>query len=121
MALTREEALAQVPKSLAALPRVEVEAFGGTVFVRSLTSDEKDAFEVENAKRRETSGDSGAVGFRARVVCWTCCNAEGSRLFEFSDADALGKADIATIDKLFEASDRLNGFTGRYLAVTEKN
>lgn len=122
MALTREEILSKTTKTLADLPRVEVQAFGGTVYVRAMTANEKDAFEIDAARRRTAAGgDDAAIGFRSRVVAWTCCNAEGSRLFEFEDADALGKCDIATIDRLFEASDKLNGFTGRYVADAEKN
>ncbi len=121
MALSRTEFLSLAPKSLADMPRVEVHTPHGTLFVRKLNSRERDAFELVVSQLRTEKGDNVSVGFRALVAAWTCCDENGSRLFEFSDVDELGKFDAETINTLFDAADDLNGITGKRTALVQKN
>lgn len=121
MALSRTEFLNLAPKSLADMPRTEVATAHGVLYVRQLNSNEKDAFELAISKLRAEKGEDVAIGFRAHVAAWTCCDENGSRLFEFSDVDELGKFDADTMTRIFEASDALNGFTTRNRDAVQKN
>lgn len=84
---------------------VTVKEWGGSVFVRSMTGSERDAWEQSIIAGAERNLDN----IRARLVVLTAVDAEGRRIFENDDADALGKKSAKALDRLFAAASRLNG------------
>ncbi len=103
--LSRESIL-----SLDDLPRekVEVPEWGGSVYVRTLTGTERDAFE-QSMQGKKNKIDLENV--RARFAVLTICDADGTRLFTHADAKELGSKSAAALDRVFAVAQRLNGFT----------
>lgn len=99
---------------------VNVPEWGGTVYVRVLTAKERDAWELTF-----TPTVKGAPvvleNVRARLVVLTAVDAEGRRLFEDGDVEALGGKNAAAVDRLFVVAQRLNGLTVTEIEDTAKN
>lgn len=97
------------------LVRVEVPEWGGWLWVRAMTGDQRDAFELQSARRRaqslEAGGDKLAAmdGIRARLVAAAACDEAGSPLFTAADVVALGKKNGEALDRVFTAARQLNG------------
>lgn len=95
---------------------VEVPEWGVTVWVRTLSGDDRDAFEHWVAVRRqEADGERDrfdARGFRAMVAIFSTTDEAGNRLFTTADADWLGQKSGEALDRIFTAADRLSGFSG---------
>jgi hypothetical protein len=93
-----------------------------SVVVRSLMSDERDEFETSilvEKKERRRSGRTRTVhkvdskALRAKLAVRAICVAEGnpSRVFTNADADILTKKSAAALDRIYEAAQKLCGFT----------
>lgn len=102
------------------LPRREVQVpeWGGSVYVRSMTGDERDAWEqwlldTKDGKRR----------IRARYCALVMVDGKGERLFSDTDQDveALGKKSAAALDKVFSAALSLNGMNAEDQEALEGN
>ena len=91
------------------LPReaILVPEWGGEVWVRTLTGTERDAFEQSVI----VGTDKNLANIRARFAVLTVCDDEGRRLFDDSDAAALGAKSAAALDRVFAVAQRLNGFS----------
>ncbi len=63
---------------------------------------ERDRFESEHVK------DPTRKNFRARLTALTVCDENGATLFSESDVSALGAKSCAALDRIFEASAKLN-------------
>jgi hypothetical protein len=86
------------------LPRVPVEVpeWGGTVYVRTITGEERDVFEVfwhNNKDRRNV---------RAYLAMLSCVDETGAEIFKSTDLDAIGKKNGRALDRIFEVSMRLS-------------
>lgn len=93
---------------------VEVPEWGGAVLVRSLSGDERDAWEIENARRRDRLGAaadkySNLDGIRARLAALCLCDESGARLFTPAEVTELGRKSGAALDRVFDAARALNG------------
>lgn len=103
------------------LPTEEVQApeWGGSVFVRTMSGTERDAFEqsVIDGKANATSLDN----VRARLAVKVICDAAGTRLFTDADADALGAKSGKVLDRVFEVAQRLNGIGADAVKSAEGN
>lgn len=101
--LTREAFLA---KSLEkpAIHSLPIPEMGGEVFVRVLTSREKDNFEI--------LCEGGKENIRARVAVMCLCDGNGAPLFTEDDAQQLGDIPAPIMDKVFRKACKVNGFTG---------
>lgn len=108
--LTRDSILAQSD-----LPKVKVEVpeWGGVLWVRSMTGSERDAFEADAYLLQKQYGEGiGAIrNLRARLVVATACDESGQLLFTKADADAVGGKNAHALDRVFQASQRLNGMS----------
>lgn len=85
-----------------------------TLTIKSLTGKERDAFEssmVEFGKNGSTKQNLKNV--RARLVALTVIDPDDKNFRVFSDKDieALGNKSAAALDRVFSASQKLNGFT----------
>lgn len=91
-----------------------VDAFGGTVFVRPLSGEERDLYEQSNLK--ETRGGQTKLNLRnARARLAQMCIVERGddgrwrRVFTRSDIDKLGKLPAVELDKVTEAARDASG------------
>lgn len=89
------------------LPRepVEVEEWGLTVWVRTMTGTEKDRWEGEEISATENKTREGA---RARLLVRTLVDENGERIFTEADLKALGEKSSSALDRCHEVAARLN-------------
>lgn len=88
---------------------VDVPEWGGRVYVRSMMGDERDAFDVAGIEAREEFGENKSMlGYRARLVAYTCCDAEGKLLFAPHQAGMLGQKNSAALNRIVRAAQRIN-------------
>jgi hypothetical protein len=108
MPLTREQFLgaARFPTE-----KVDVPELGDCVYVRSIQSDERDAYEQSLQQRRGRDYVQNFNGARARLVALCASDEQGNRLFTDNDVPALSKFPAAPMDRVFEAAMRLNRLT----------
>jgi len=100
--LTREQILGadDLPRE-----KVEVPEWGGSVYVRTMTAAERDAFE------QSLVGDGNTVqlsNVRARLAALTMVDVGGKRLFSDADVEALGQKSAAALTRIVEVAQRLN-------------
>lgn len=98
-----------------AIAVVEVPEWGGWVNICVMSGLERDTFEAEVGK---PAGDESRHdrkmrlnNMRARLAVLTICDEKGNRLFEKSDAAALGEKSAAVLDRIFTAACEMNGLT----------
>ncbi len=92
---------------------VSVPEWGGTVRIRTLTGEERDAFE-EKIIRRDKQGNRIGMDlnqFRAKLLVRTMVDGEGKRVFTEQDIHALGLKSSAAMDKVFIKVRELNRMT----------
>ncbi len=83
---------------------VPIPEWGGSVFVRTMMGDERDAFEVA-----AMNGDGiNRVNFRARLAVATVVDADGERMFDASDMVKLGKKSAAALDRIMFVALKMN-------------
>lgn len=95
---------------------VEVPEWGGTVYVRRLTADERDIFEF-NMIKTQTTGK----GLRASYVGLALVDETGQRLFEDEEIPILGTKFAGAVDRIFEVVARINKITEQDIKDLEKN
>lgn len=114
--LTREAIL---KASDATMKEIQVPEWGGSVFVRSMSAYERDAFEAEQFRLNEAG--RRAENARARMAAACVCDAEGGALFTAEDVEELGKKSAKALSRIFDAALALNGFTADDVEELEKN
>lgn len=87
---------------------VPVPEWGGTVRVRALTGEERDAFEIQLAgdgdkKKRDLNN------LRAKLVARSVVDEAGARIFTDDDVHKLGLKSAAALDTVFTVAQRLSG------------
>jgi hypothetical protein len=87
---------------------VDVPEWGGRVWVRTLTSAERDEYEAGMVRVVKGKAEPNVANARARFVALVCCDEQGQRLFDDDDAGQLGDRGSPAIDRIFEAGKRLN-------------
>src|SRR5262245_47090770 len=108
--LTRDQILA-VPDLRT--ERVAVPEWGGDVLVRSLTADERDAFEVLTYQLRGQNLVTNMRGIRARLVALSIVDEDGARLFSEEDIAALGGKSAAAVDRVYAVCRRVSALDER--------
>ena len=93
--------------------KVSVPEWGGDVYVRALTGDERDEYEVSMIEMRPgRGGRTEAIPklqqIRANLVARTVCDELGNRLFKVEDVNELGAKSAAALDRLYEVAQRLS-------------
>lgn len=83
---------------------VNVPEWGGEVIIRTMTGEERDAFDSEMIRDEKRS----LKNVRARFLSLILCDEKGNRLFDDKDISALGKKSAAALDRLFTAGQKLN-------------
>jgi len=90
--------------------RVEVPEWGGYVFIRGLTGEERDAFENSIIEGRGRNREINLRNFRAKLVVAAAVNSKGQQLFsDSSHVMRLGKKSARALERLFEKAQELAG------------
>jgi len=90
---------------------VEVDEWGGSVLVSSMTACERDAFEASMLDSKGKGNVKRLQNFRSRFVAACIVDEDGNRLFSDKDIVALGRKSAGPISRLFEVCRELNGMT----------
>jgi hypothetical protein len=101
---------------------VEVPEWGGTVRVKAMTGEQRDAFEV-SVTSRDKHGNRLVEGrnVRAKLVARVCVNEKGVRLFSDEDVAALTRKSARALERVFEVGMRLAGMSDEDVASLEGN
>lgn len=94
--------------------QVNVERWGVSVFVRTMTGSERDRFEAEY--RRDELKD-----FRAKLAVFTVCDVCGELLFTPADIPALAAKSASALQQIFDVALKLNAITKGDVEELEKN
>lgn len=100
---------------------VEVPEWGVTVYLRTLSGTERDAFEGGLMKGKGKQRAPDLANLRARLVALCAVDADGKRIFADDDIPALGAKASAPLDRLFSAAQELNGLSGKDVEDLEGN
>ena len=102
-----------LPKEVVTVPE-----WGGEVFVRMLTGTERDRFE---ASLQGEKGKIDLTNVRARFCSLTMVDDAGKRLFADNEVMGLGQKSAKALDRVFGASQKLNGLTDADVEELAKN
>lgn len=91
--------------------------WGGDVHLRSLTSDDKDRYELAMLDLSETK----AGRIRALLVGLCLCDADGKRIVADNELDELGKKSATVLDTLYQRCRVINGLNGEVYEEAKKN
>lgn len=103
MGLTREEILAGISKRRQKVEPLDMEEWGGTVFIRLLS-----AAELKEAGYFDGT-DPAALPINLMTACLS--DEQGHRLFAKEDLTALAESDFPTTVKVFEKAAKVCGLT----------
>jgi hypothetical protein len=84
---------------------VQVKEWDTTVYVRTMTGTERDAFEGSILRDGKVSPD----GLRAKLLVRCLADENGNRIFSDEEFEALGSKSAKVIDKLFAIAQKVNG------------
>ena len=87
---------------------VPVPEWGGSVRVRSLPSEERDAYEQSCLVGRGKDQRITYENIRAKLCSRTIVDADGVPLFEPKDIAVLGRKSAAALGRVFEVASRLS-------------
>jgi len=88
---------------------IEVPEWDGTIFLRGMTGDERDALEASMFSSKSNSRETNLKNLRARLLVKAICDEKGNRLFTDADAEKLGKKNAKVLDRLFNIARELSG------------
>ena len=88
-----------------AVEKIDVPAWGGSIFVRPFTGGERGLIEQESMDKDPAKVET----FRARLVVRAICDEKGKRLFTDADIPALQEKAASAIDLVAKAVIKLNG------------
>ena len=83
---------------------IQVPEWKGEVIIRTMTGEERDAFDSEMIRDDKKSFKN----IRARFLSLIICDEQGNRLFDDKEITQLGKKSAAALDRLFSAGQKLN-------------
>lgn len=92
---------------------VEVPEWGGTLWVRTLTASERDAFEASLVRVRAGKIEPNNANQRGRFVALCATDEAGQRLFTDDDAGQIGDRAAPAVERVYEAALRLNGMRAK--------
>lgn len=105
--LTKEaiKALDNTPRT----EKVELPEWDGFIYVREMSAKARDAFESSTfVLDKKGNVDKNMANYRARFVVLTACDEEGKLVFSPNDAEWLGEKQAATVQKIYDAAQKLN-------------
>jgi len=121
--LTREQILNTAGK----LQREEVPVpeWGGSVLVRELTAEERDAYEASIFQAREVNNkikvEWSRDNTKAKLACRCIISEAGESLFSQEDVDALGRLSATALNRVVDVIQRLSAMTSKDIEELEGN
>ena len=106
------------------LPRksVDVPEWGGSVWVKTMTAGERDAWEADCLNRQKANNDTtDLTNFRARYCVLVLVDDDGNRMFTNAEAVELGNKSAPAVDRIFDAARKLNKISDDDIDELEKN
>lgn len=100
---------------------VSVPEWGGTVLVRALDGEERDALEASMIQGKGKNAQVNLKNLRAKLAARSMVDEKGKRLFEDGDIPALAKKSAAALNRVYEAAQRLSGITPEDVDELTKN
>lgn len=114
MSLTKEQILAAEDMGLL---KVAVPEWGGDIFIRVMTVGERDAYENEWQKKKETGVDD----FRTKFLVRCIVDEKGNRLFDNGDVVRLSQKSARVMNRLWLAAMEHNNLSDDSLEEVAKN
>lgn len=108
--LTREDIL---KISDIVIEEVKIPEWNGTVYVKSMSGVERDAFEATIVSQRGKDPKVNMANIRAKLTAQTCCDKDGKLLFSASDIVTLGKKNASALQRIFNVAQRLSGISAK--------
>ena len=115
--LTREQILSAQDLGLL---EVDVPEWGGTVKIKPLTSQERDAFEMQFGGSKKNKSKA-YVNIRAKLLVKCIVDEKGQTIFMETDIEELGKKSAAATDRVFERAMSMAGLGEDDIKEMEKN
>jgi hypothetical protein len=97
---------------------VDVPEWGGRVFVRTMSAGKRDEYD---ASIRPDDEKLDLVNFRARLVAYTCCDAEGKLLFNVAQIVQLAQKSSLALIRVFRAAQKINKLGSDAVADEKKD
>jgi hypothetical protein len=89
----------------------------GTVYVRIMNPDEKDAYEISAYNKNKPA-------FRSGLLARTLCDKDGNRMFSDDPAELVAVGSIISpilVERAFNAARKINAFSEKDIQELEKN
>ncbi|MBT8046398.1 MAG: phage tail assembly chaperone [Pontiella sp.] len=102
------------------LELVQVPEWGGAVQIRQISAGERDTWEVY-AQGELEKPEGARINIRAALAAMTLCDDQGERLFSSAQAGDLAGKNSKALDRIYEASIKLNGLSKSEADAIEKN
>ncbi len=100
---------------------VPVPEWDGEVKVRTVTAQEKDAWEESLQKGKGRNIKLDLANVRAKLVALCVVDDDGNRVFSDGDVLALGRKGAKAISRIYAAASELNGISDEDLETIVKN
>ena len=101
---------------------VTVPEWGGDVLVRTMTGADRDAFESSMITTlADGTRKPNMANLRAKLVALTVVDQTGNLVFGITDVDRLALKSAAALERVFAASQRINGLGVQAEADAAKN
>lgn len=113
-ALTRDQIL---QSNDADMLRLSVPEWGGDVFIRVMTVGERDAYENEWQRKRETGVDD----FRTKFLVRCLVDEKGNRLFDNGDVERLAQKSARVMNRVWVAAMEHNNLSDKSIEELAKN
>lgn len=97
---------------------VDVPEWGGKVRIRSMSGEERDAFEASIAGEGKVMNTQN---IRAKLAMLTIVNSKGERIFTKEQIESLGKKSAAGLNRVYEKSAKLSAITKADVEELAKN
>lgn len=114
MALTKEQILAADDMGLL---KLQVPEWGGDVYIRVMTVGERDAYENEWQRKRDTGVDD----FRTKFLVRCLVDEKGSRLFDNGDVVRLSQKSARVMNRVWLAAMEHNNLSEQSIEELAKN
>ena len=101
--------------------RLDIPEWGGFVFVRSMTAEERDDFETDLTIQKGDEEKVNMANFRTRLAVRTVCNEKGKKMFTANDIPALAAKSAIPLSKIYTVACRLNGIGKQEVEGLVKN
>ena len=88
---------------------VPVPEWNGEVIVRTMSGEERDAWEQSITTKRGDDIQVNMANLRARLCSQTIVDEDGELLFSKDDVDLLGQKSAKALDRIFGIAQKLNG------------